>query len=318
MKKTFIEKLIKGIQKKNSILCVGLDPQVRYLPEFMKKEFNRKYKDPFEGAAKCILEFNKIVIDNIKDFTVIIKPQAAFYEKYGFWGMKSFSETVKFAKEKDLLVLSDVKRGDGGDTAEAYKDTYLGQVEGLDMKSMKSRFESDAVTLNIQIGSSCLDPFLNASIENQKGIFAICKTSFKPNSEIENFKTETGDPIWTKIAEFINEKGKKTPEFMGFNNLGAVIGATYPKEAKLARKIMPNTWFLVPGYGAQGGGAFDAIQGMDKKGLGIIVNSSRGITASFKDKGLNKDKGFEKYIREAAKNSRDDLNKAKEKFLNSK
>ncbi|MBD3299767.1 MAG: orotidine-5'-phosphate decarboxylase [Candidatus Moranbacteria bacterium] len=310
MPKTFVDKLIQNIKNKNSILCVGLDPQIKYLPRILKQEFQNAYPNKIEAAARCILEFNQKVIDNIFDIAVCVKPQIAFYEQYGSFGLYAFEETIKYAQKKDLMVLADVKRGDGGDTALAYSNTYLGKIETLDQSSLESQLNVDAVTLNISIGSACLDPFIEKIIENQKAVFAVVKTSFKPNSEIENFKLENGQPVWEKIAEFVNQKGEEAIGEKGYQNLGAVIGATYPKEAKIARKLMPKTWFLVPGYGAQGAAAKDAVAGIDQNGRGVIVNSARGITASFLNKDLKSDQGFEKEIRKAAIASRNELNEA--------
>ena len=313
MAKTFVDNLSSEIKNKQSVLAVGLDPQMRYMPKFLKEWAIAEFGKTNKAAGELFFRFNKEIIDAVSDFVVAVKPQIAFYEQYGMWGIWAYEQTIAYAKEKGLLVVGDIKRGDGGDTAKAYANAYLGEVDFFDGK-IKSDLACDAVTLQPWIGSSSLNPFIDIIKEKAKGAFVVCKTSFKPNSEIEQIKTSADNLVWQDLANLINNWAIGTQGDNGYQNLGAVIGATYPEEAKLARQLMPKAWFLVPGYGAQGGGADGAVTAVNKDGLGCIVNSSRGIIYAYhrvsKSDFVGNEKDFAKFAKEAAKAARDDLEAA--------
>ena len=311
---TFTDKLIAAIDEKKSILCAGLDPQAEHIPDYLKKKSVKEFKDPFEAAAESFWEFNRLIIDAVAPYVAAVKPQAGFYEQYGHYGIRTLERTISYAKERGLVVILDAKRGDGSDTAIAYARTYVGKVNLLDGSKSFSPVHVDALTVHTWIGRSCLDPFLQEMKENGTGVFAVTKTSFVPNSAVENITAESGDPVWVEQAKMISEWGNGSEGEKGYRNLGVVMGATYPEDAIKMREILPNAWFLVPGYGAQGGGAEGAVIGADGKGFGIIVNSSRGITRAYLKGPFQKDLpeglGFEQVAAQAAKHGRDELNEA--------
>lgn len=312
--KTFTDKLIASIKEKKSVLCCGLDPQVEHVPEYLRKQCMEKFSDPFEAVAEGFWEFNRLIIDAVSPYVSAVKPQSAFYEQYGYYGIRTLERTIAYAKEKGLVVILDAKRGDGSDTAIAYAKTYNGKVGLFDGSVKKSPLRVDALTVHTWIGRSCIDPFLIEMKENGTGVFAVTKTSFVPNSDVENIKVDSGSTVWVEQAKMVSEWGEGTEGEEGYRNLGVVMGATYPEDATKMREILPNAWFLVPGYGAQGGGAEGAIMGVDEKGLGIIVNSSRGITRAYLKGPFQEDLpeglGFERIAAQAAQHARDELNKA--------
>ncbi len=298
--KTFTDKLIDRIKEKNSILCVGLDPQVRYLPQ----QFSEM------NIEDAFFEFNREIIDAVKEFVPAVKPQMAFYERYGSAGIRAFEKTVEYAKKKGLIVIEDAKRGDGSDTAIAYAEGHIGKNAFL---------EIDAVTIQPGLGLTCLDPFINVVKETGNGIFVVTKSSFNPSSFVENLQVEGKGKVWEEISKVVNELGQEVKGEYGYSNVGVVMGSTYPEDADRMRKLIPKAFFLVPGYGAQGGGADEAVRGIDEKGLGVIINSSRGIIYAYR-KGDYKctDQDFAQAAGQAAKFARDDLNFSLQRKLESK
>lgn len=298
---SFVDTLVGEIIKKKSILCVGLDPQPQWIPKHLFEE----NENPKERIAHAIVKFNQAIIEAVKDLAVVVKPQIAFYEAYGAPGIWAFEETIKFAKKQGLLVIGDAKRCDGGDTAKFYAKGHLG----------KEGFDVDAMTVVPWIGLAGLEPFIKMVKEERKGLFVVVKTSFRPNSAIEQIVTKNGTKVWEETALLVKQWAQGCEGKTGFNNVGIVVGATYPIEALTMRKIYPNGFFLVPGYGAQGGGAEDAVAGVRKDGLGVIVNSSRGIIFAYarSEKFKDKPENFAEAARKAAKFSRDELNQALEK-----
>lgn len=297
-----------------SILCVGLDPQFEQMPPHLLKRFAYRYGRTVEAIGRMFLEFNRRIIDQIADIAVWVKPQMAFYECYGHWGVWAYEETVKYARKKGLLVITDGKRGDGGDTARAYAETYLGLVPywpavGTD-KSMRVRspMRSDALTIHGWIAEDCIGRFVSQMKENGTCCFVVDKTSFKPNSAVEQLETVNGLKVWEELAQLVGKWGDGTEGTRGWRNLGVVMGGTYPEETVRMRAILPKTWFLVPGYGAQGGGSDEAVLGADEDGFGVTVNSSRGIIFAWKKAADSKH--FALAARAAAIQARDDLNAA--------
>jgi orotidine-5'-phosphate decarboxylase len=290
------DKLTDAIRTKKSILCVGLDFQLRYLPPHLKEWVATSWDDDIEATVQLARRFFCDVIDIVKDVAVAVKPNLAFLECYGHRGIWAFEKIISHAHSNDLLVVADGKRNDGGDTADAYADGYLGQVSVLQCQKpcsqtgpiVSSRVDSpvraDWLTVTPYIGEACIEPFVKRVKEFGKGIFVVTKTSFKPNSAVENLMAGGILPVWEMVARMVGEWGEGTKGACGLSNVGVVMGATYPEDAPKMRRILPYAWFLIPGYGAQGGGADAAVIGVREDGLGGVVNSSRGITYAYMDK----------------------------------
>jgi len=314
-KETFTDRLMDAIDEKHSILNVGLDPQFKRIPVQIREKARKAYGPTWQAIGHAYLRFNKEIIDTVEPYVISVKPQMAFYEAYSHWGVWAFQKTVQYAKDKGLVVIEDAKRGDGGDTAQAYADGHLGRVDfwGDDEETFTKMpsYDVDCMTIKAWIGQSMLDPFIEVVKEQGKGVFVVDKTSFIPNSVIEQKKTEDGITNWENLAHLVREWGKDTEGERGYRNMGVVIGATYPEEAETMRKILPNAWFLIPGYDTQGGGADDAVVGFNKDGYGGVVNSSRGIIFAYiKGRFQCDPKDFVEASRKAAEFARDDLNAA--------
>ena len=269
-----VDKLIENTIRTKNPSVIGLDPDIWKIPACYK--VNAKSNNPFEAVANVIYEFNRDVIDTVADLVPAVKPQMAFYEKYGSYGVAAFEKTVAYAKSKGLVVIEDAKRNDIGNTAQAYADGHLGCVELLDGSHTPS-IDADFLTVTPFLGSESLHPFIDVCVKNSKGIFVLVKTSNTSSGEIQDVVTSDGMTISQSIAKYVSEQADT---FMGkheYSAIGAVVGATYPEEAVSLRKLMPRCYFLVPGYGVQGGGAKDILPCFNADGLGAIVNSSRGI-----------------------------------------
>lgn len=307
---TFTDRLIEKIRAKRSILNVGLDPQLRFMPPHLIDWALAHYDRTFEGMGQLFFRFNQEIIDVIRPFAVSVKPQIAFYEAYGYWGIWALEKTIQHAQSQGLLVITDAKRGDGGDTAKAYADGHLGKVPFFD-GAIESPLRADALTVHAWIGRSCIDPFVAAVKEHGTGVFVVDKTSFAPNSEVEQTITQSGLPNWQVLARMVEEWGRGTEGKYGYRDLGVVMGATYPEDAQVMRAILPVAWFLIPGYGEQGGGSDGAVVGINKDGLGGIVNSSRAIIAAYlKGQFQTVSVDFARAAAKAAQAARDDLNAA--------
>lgn len=305
----FINKLIEFIKEKNSPIVVGLDPRIELIPNVVKDKYFKKYGKTFKGAAEAILEFNKEIIDNVYDIIPAVKPQIAFYEQYGIEGLKVYNETCKYASVKGLLVIGDIKRGDIGSTSKAYSNAHIGKTE-VEGESLEA-FYSDSITVNPYLGDDCLKEFVGDIEQYEKGMFILVKTSNPTSSQLQDLVVE-GRKIYEKVAGIVNEWSSKYIGKYNYSSIGAVVGATYPEEAKNLRNLMPSSYFLVPGYGAQGGTAEDVIHNFNEDGLGAIVNSSRGIIFAYKKEKKWSEEDYGKAAREAAINMRDDINKTLE------
>ena len=272
-----INKLITNIRKTNAPIVVGLDPMLSYIPEHIQKKAFAEYGETLEGAAEAIWQFNKAIIDNIYDIVPAVKPQVAMYEQFGIPGMIAFKKTVDYCHEKDMVVIGDVKRGDIGSTSEAYAVAHLGKVK-VGNKEIAA-FDEDFATVNPYLGSDGINPFLKVCKEEKKGIFILVKTSNPSSGEFQD-RLIDGRPLYEHVGEKVNEWAMQC---MGddYSYVGAVVGATYPEMGKVLRKVMPKSFILVPGYGAQGGKAEDLVHFFNEDGLGAIVNSSRGIIAAY-------------------------------------
>ena len=273
-----INTLVEKIKKLNAPIVVGLDPKLQFVPEFIQKKAFEEYGETLEGAAHAILEFNKGIIDTTYDLIPAVKLQIAMYEQFGIPGLKAFKETVDYAKSKGLVVIGDIKRGDIGSTSEAYAVGHIGKVK-IGSQSI-APFDEDFVTVNPYLGTDGVKPFVDVCKENDKGIFVLVKTSNPSSGEFQDQKID-GTPLYELVGKQVAKWGE---DFMGdeYSNVGAVVGATYPEMGKILRNIMPKTYILVPGYGAQGGTAKDLKPFFNEDGLGAIVNSSRGIIAAYK------------------------------------
>ena len=301
-----MDKLIDKIKETNNPTVIGLDPRYEMIPEYIKN----KYQKNLEGVAKAIVEFNKALIDATYDIIPAVKPQIAFYEMYGLEGMKAFEETCKYAKEKGMIVIADIKRGDIGTTAKAYSNAFLGKTKIGEQE--ESIYDVDFVTLNPYMGIDAIKPFIEDCKKYDKGAFILVKTSNPSSGDLQDLKLENGEEVYTKVVKLVEEWGADLVGKYGYSSISAVVGATYPKQLQDLRKIAPHTFFLIPGYGAQGGKADDIALGFDENGIGGIVNSSRGLMCAYKSD-LWKDKyteeEFEKATRAEAIRMRDELNK---------
>ena len=297
-----VDKLIDKIKEYNNPTVAGIDTSFDYLPG----EMRAGVKD-FKGAADAILDFNKKIIDNICDIVPCVKVQIAYYEMYGIEGLRAFAETLRYASAKGMFVMTDAKRNDIGATAECYAKAYLGETQVGE--SAYAAFDSDFLTVNGYIGSDGIKPFLNWMDKRDKGIFVLVKTSNKSSGELQDLKLENGKTVYEYMGSLVEEWGKGSIGKYGYSAVGAVVGATHPAQAEILRREMPHTFFLIPGYGAQGGKADDLKVCFGKDGLGGIVNSSRGILCAYKQEKYE-GMAFDTAARQACIDMKDDLNRA--------
>ena len=285
-----INKLISNIRKTNAPIVVGLDPMLNYIPEHIQKKAFAEFGDTLECAAEAIWQYNKGIVDATFDLIPAVKPQIAMYEQFGIPGLIAYKKTVEYCKSKDLVVIGDIKRGDIGSTSAAYAVGHLGQVQVGSKKY--AGFDEDFATVNPYLGSDGVKPFMDVCKEEKKGIFVLVKTSNPSSGEFQD-RVIDGRPLYELVGEKVAQWGD---ELMGdgYSYVGAVVGATYPEMGKVLRKIMPKTFILVPGYGAQGGKGADLVHFFNEDGLGAIVNSSRGIIAAYKQEKY-KEFGAENY-----------------------
>lgn len=286
-----INRLVEKIKKTGAPIVVGLDPTLKFVPEHIKKAAFAEYGETMKGAAEAVWQYNKAIVDAIYDLIPAVKPQIAMYEQFGIPGMIAFRKTVDYCKEKELVVIGDVKRGDIGSTSEAYAVGHLGKVQVGN--HFFSAFGEDFATVNPYLGSDGVKPFLKVCAEEKKGIFVLVKTSNPSSGELqdrlvkgaagEETSGEKGDrPLYEVVGRYVAEWGEQCmPEEGSYSYVGAVVGATYPEQGKILRKMMPRTFILVPGYGAQGGKGADLVHFFNEDGLGAIINSSRGIIAAY-------------------------------------
>ena len=273
-----IQQLIEKIKKTKAPICVGLDPMLNYIPEHILKKSYNEFGETLEGAADAIWQFNKEIVDHTCDLIPSVKPQIAMYEQFGIEGLKSYQKTVDYCQQKGLLVIGDAKRGDIGSTSAAYATGHLGKVQ-VGSKTY-SGFHTDFLTVNPYLGTDGVKPFVDVCNSEDKGLFVLVKTSNPSSGEIQD-RLIDGRPLYELVAEKVVEWGDTCMDG-DYSNVGAVVGATYPEMSRILRKLMPRTYFLVPGYGAQGGTAADLAHCFNEDGLGAVVNSSRGIIAAYR------------------------------------
>lgn len=279
-----LDRLIEKIVETQNPTVAGLDPKLDYVPGYIKADCFAQYGNTLEAAAEALLRFNKGLIDALCDIVPAVKPQCAYYEMYGWQGVRALAETMAYAQEKGMFVLTDGKRNDIGTTMEAYATGHLGtaMVNGEQLVP----FAGDALTVNGYLGSDGIKPLLKVCKERDKGIFVLVKTSNPSSGELQDQKL--GDrTVYEVMGERCEEWGEQLPGKYGYNGVGAVVGATWPAQLQELRAILPHTFFLVPGYGAQGGGAKDVVYAFDSRGLGAIVNSSRGIMCAYQKEGCD-------------------------------
>ena len=280
-----INKLIDKIQKTGAPIVVGLDPMMKFVPDHIKKLAFESKGENLEGAADAIWLYNKQIIDNIYDLIPAVKPQIAMYEQFGISGLIAFKKTVDYCKEKDLVVIGDIKRGDIGSTSAAYATAHLGKVQVGD--NLCAGFDEDFVTVNPYLGTDGVQPFIDVCKEEKKGIFILVKTSNPSSGEFQD-RLIDGKPLYEHVGEKVAAWGEQLMGDHGYSYVGAVVGATYPEQGKVLRQVMPKSFILVPGYGAQGASGKDLIHFFDDNRLGAIVNSSRGIIAAYQNEKYSK------------------------------
>lgn len=305
--KNVMDRLITRIKEMNNPTVIGIDPKYDMVPNCIKK----KYDETLEGMAKACTEFNKALIDATYDIIPAVKLQLAYFEKLGIVGMQSFKETCEYAKEKGMIVMADAKRGDIGSTCAAYSAPYIGKVEAEGGK--QAVYDTDFITLNPYMGTDSIRPFVEDCKEYDKGAFVIVKTSNKSSGELQDLKLENGKTVYEEVAMLVEKWGEELRGEYGYSSISAVVGATYPKQLQELRKLAPHTFFLIPGYGAQGGKAEDIALGFDENGIGGIINATRSLMGAYQSERWNKEyteEQFAEATRAEAIRMREELNAA--------
>lgn len=279
-----LDRMIDGIIQKQNPTVAGLDPKLSYIPAYIKEACFAKHGKNLEGAAAAIFEFNKGLIDALHTIVPAVKPQCAYYEMYGWQGMRALHDTIAYAREKGMFVVTDGKRNDIGTTMEAYAIAHLGNI-AIEGKTF-APFEGDSLTVNGYLGSDGILPLLDICDKEDKGIFVLVKTSNPSSGELQNLNLESNETVYATMGNMCEKWGANHMGKYGYSAVGAVVGATYPKQLQELRKELPHTFFLVPGYGAQGGNATDVAPGFDEKGLGALINSSRGMMCAWQKNGF--------------------------------
>lgn len=298
------DRLIERIIELKNPTVVGLDPKLEYVPEYIQRRYLDDDGWTMKAAAKAIFAFNQAIIDEIHDIVPAIKPQAAYYEMYGHYGIKTLERTIKYAHLNGMFVITDGKRNDIGATMEAYTKAHLGTVDIGESKV--EPFGADALTVNGYLGTDGISPLLNVCRDTDKGIYVLVKTSNPSSGELQDMKLADGRTVYEAMGDMCEKWGSDAIGKYGYSDVGAVVGATYPEMLTELRKRLPHTMFLVPGYGAQGGGAEGLKGGFDKNGLGAIVNSSRAVMCAYKKEGCD-ERDFAKAARREAIRMRDDI-----------
>ena len=305
-----IDQLILSIKKMENPTVVGLDPRLNFVPDHIVTESFDTYGETPLGAAKAFLAFNKEIIDAIYDIVPAVKPQVAMYEQYGAEGIQAYIDTIAYAKEKGMVIIGDIKRSDIASTAESYSDGHIGRV-AVGSNNFEI-YKEDFITLNPYLGYDSIEPYMDNCVNYDKGLFLLVKTSNPNSGEIQDIKIATGEHFYEYMGQTVAKWGQAFMGTEGYSRIGAVVGATHKEQGIALRKIMPKTYFLVPGYGAQGATAEDLAGCFNKDGLGAIVNSSRGIIAAYQKEVYAKKflpKEFALAARAAAIDMKNDLNR---------
>ncbi len=298
------DRLIKNIKEKQNPTVAGLDPKLDYIPSYIKEAAFAKYGKNLEGAAEALYEFNKGLVDALCDIVPAVKPQAAYYEMYGWYGVRTLEKTIAYAREKGMFVITDAKRNDIGTTMQAYAKAHIGttEVEGESF----TPFGADAVTVNGYLGTDGIKPLLEICKNDDKGIFVLVKTSNPSSGELQDRVLDDGSTVYRTMGNMCEAWGSDVMGESGYSGVGAVVGATYPEQLGELRKALPHTFFLVPGYGAQGGGAKDVAPAFDENGIGAVINSSRGIMCAWQKEGCE-EKDYAAAARREAVRMRDEI-----------
>lgn len=300
------DRLNENIQAKQNPTVAGLDPKLAFIPSFIKDAAFQKHGHTLEAAAEALLVFNKGLIDALCDIVPAVKPQCAYYEMYGWQGVRALYETIAYAREKGMFVITDGKRNDIGTTMEAYAAAHLGEIQ-INEETLVP-FGADALTVNGYLGSDGIHPLLSICKAQDKGIFVLVKTSNKSSGELQD-QTLGAQTIYRTMGDMCEAWGQDSRGAYGYSAVGAVVGATYPAQLSELRAALPHTFFLVPGYGAQGGGAKDVAPAFDANGRGAIINSSRGIMCAYQ-KGNYTPEQFAQAARAEAIRMRDEITAA--------
>lgn len=308
-----INKLVANIKKTGAPVVVGLDPMLKYVPQHIQQKAFAEYGETLKGAAEAVWLYNKEIVDAVYDLVPAVKPQIAMYEQFGIEGLVAFQKTVAYCKEKGLVVIGDIKRGDIGSTSEAYAVGHLGKVQVGG--NAYYGFDEDFVTVNPYLGSDGVNPFIKVCKEEKKGLFILVKTSNPSSGEFQDrlviCEDGTERPLYETVGEKVAQWGA---DCMGdsYSYIGAVVGATYPEMGKVLRKVMPKSFILVPGYGAQGGKGADLVHFFNEDGLGAIINSSRGIIAAYQQEKYAKygEENFAEASRAAVLDMKEDIAQA--------
>ena len=303
----FSDQLIAASKEKNSHVCVGLDPRIKRIPTKIFTALRKNFSDSQEVIKRAIISFNRDIIDAVKAEAAVVKIQLAFYEIYGAAGFEAAKKTAEYAKSQGLAVIIDGKRNDIGSTAKAYAQAYLG---GGEDKYTDLSDSVSALTVNPYLGSDGIQPFIDVCKEGGKGSFVLVKTSNPSSGELQDLKLESDDTVYETVAKLVAEWGKELIGEEGYSSLGAVVAATYPEMIAQLREIMKNNYFLVPGFGAQGGGAEDIVNAFNDDGLGAVINSSRGINFAYQKPEYSND--HKEAANQAAKEMRYQINQALE------
>lgn len=303
----FSDALIRSIKAKESALCVGLDPQLVKLPKFLVERAVKEHGETMEAAAEAFIAFNKGIIDAVKDLVPSVKPQLAFYEEFGHQGIRAFEETCRYAQQQGLLVIADGKRNDIGSTAEAYARAFFEP----DVFGKHQETSVDALTVNAYLGLDGIKPFL-APCSKDKGIFVLVRTSNPSSGDLQDRVTEEGLSMAELMGHFVESWGSDVEGEEGYSSVGAVVGATHPVQAEKLREIMPKNFFLVPGYGAQGGTAADIAPCFNSDGLGALIVNARGIIYAFAEEGgLANGENFAEAARTATLKMKEEVNRVR-------
>jgi orotidine-5'-phosphate decarboxylase len=276
----FSDRLNDAIRAKGNPICVGLDPRFDQLPKTIREQAIAQHGHTAKAVAQAFLTFNQALIDALAEVVPVCKPQIAFYEEFGYEGLRAYAETIRYAKDKGLLVISDAKRGDIGATAVAYARAHLG---GESINGVNVGFDADALTVNPYMGRDTLEPYLEVGASGGRGIFVLVKTSNAGSGDIQDLVLKDDRPVRDHVAEMVQTLGARYCGRCGLSDVGAVVGATFPDQARELRRAMPDTFFLIPGYGAQGATAADAVAGFRSDGAGAIINNSRGLIFAFRE-----------------------------------
>ena len=313
----FIDKLVENIRQKGNPSILGLDPRLEYVPTFIKEKVFREIGNGLAGAAEAIKIFSRRLIDSVYDISPAIKLQLACYEMFGHEGLKTFEDTVSYAKSKGMLVVADGKKNDIGSTAENYSAAFLGRIEFQDGRKIPV-YDVDALTVNPYLGSDGIKPFIEDCRKYKKGIFVLIKTSNPSSGEIQDCRLNDGRSLFEVVAGYVREWGNTLMGKYGYSSVGAVVGATYPTEAEIIRKIIEKSYILVPGYGAQGGSARDVVRAFNKDGLGAIVSASRSLMCAYKSEkwaNMYGEEAFDDACRAEAIRMRNDIENALNDYL---